>query len=84
MWSTLPILVIVIAQAQPTPPAKWCFERGQRGAQLCEETESECNKLRNLNTEIATSECKRVEEILVPPTEPAPPNPKKPDRDLPR
>jgi hypothetical protein len=60
MWSTM-VFVAVIAQAQPSPSAKWCFERGQQGAQLCENTESECFKLRSINTEIATSPCKRIE-----------------------
>jgi hypothetical protein len=42
-------------------PAKWRFEREQRGAQLCEATEDACKKLRDLNTEIAKSPCNRVE-----------------------
>jgi hypothetical protein len=37
-----------------------CFDRGQ-GTQLCEATEDACNKLRDLNKEIAKSPCKRVE-----------------------
>jgi len=59
MWPISPILAIVIAQAQPTPPAKWCFERGQQGALLCEETEAACKALLDINDKIATSPCKR-------------------------
>ena len=65
MWPMLPVLVIVLAQAtQPnadTKAQKWCFEREQQGALLCEPTEDACNKLRELNTEIAKGPCKRVE-----------------------
>ena len=77
MWSVIPVLAIVLAQAdQPsvTPESdKWCFDRGQ-GAQLCEETEDECTKLRSINTEIARSTCKRIEfpNIHISPTEPPP------------
>jgi hypothetical protein len=84
MWSMIPAAVIVLAQAtQPCTESKtgqWCFEREQQGAQLCEETEAACNKLRSINTEIARSPCKRVEppEIQISPTaHPAPPNPEK-------
>jgi hypothetical protein len=77
----IPVLVIVLAQAaQPSPTPKsyeWCFERG-KGGQLCEQTEAACNKLREINIEIAMGSCRRVEppEIQVSPTEPpAPPNP---------
>ena len=86
MWPIIPALAIITAQTQPIPSAKWCFERGQQGAQLCEETEAECIKLRSINTEIATSPCKPVEapKIEQSPTEPAPAPPQKPDRDLPR
>ena len=83
MWSMIPATAIVLAQAiQPTPSSKsheWCFERGQ-GARLCEETEAACNKLREINTEIAQSPCRAVEppEIQVSPTVPtAPPNPER-------
>jgi hypothetical protein len=76
MWSMIPAAVIVLAQAtQPCTGSKtgqWCFEREQQGAQLCEETEAACNKLRSINTEIARGPCKRAErrEIQVSPTEP--------------
>jgi hypothetical protein len=77
MWSIIPVLAIVLAQAQPDSPSKsgkWCFDRGQ-DTLLCEETEAECEKLRELNTEIAKSPCRRVEppDIQVSPTEPPPP-----------
>ena len=42
MWSILPAAAILLAQAQPDPAEKWCFERGQKGAQLCEGTEAAC------------------------------------------
>lgn len=80
MWSVLPILAIVLAQAaQPAPPKsfEWCFERGKE-RQLCKETEAACTELRRTNADTATSACKRVEppEIQESPTEPpAPPNP---------
>jgi hypothetical protein len=81
MRPMIPALAIILAQAaQPGPDSrsqKWCFEREQQGAQLCEATEDACNKLRELNTEIAKSPCKRVEPpgIRVSPTAPAPPSP---------
>ena len=59
MWSIIPTLAILIAQAQPGPPPQWCFERDQ-DAQLCEATEADCKKLLDINTEIARSPCKRV------------------------
>jgi hypothetical protein len=61
MWSIFPAAAILLAQAQPAPAEKWCFERGQRGAQLCEDNESACNDLLKINTEIATGPCLRVE-----------------------
>jgi hypothetical protein len=80
MWLVIPAVAIILAQAtQPDALSKWCFERGQ-GAQLCEKTEAECNKLRDLNDEIAQSKCKRVEptEIQESPIEPpSPPNPER-------
>jgi hypothetical protein len=57
MWSIFPAAAILLAQAQPDPALKWCFERGQNGAQLCERTEAACNDLRKINTEIATGPC---------------------------
>ena len=60
MWPVSSIFAIVVAQAEPSPPAKWCFERTQ-GALLCEATEVECNNLRSINDEIAISPCKRIE-----------------------
>jgi hypothetical protein len=69
MWSIIPTFAMLIAQAQPSSPPKWCFERTQ-GALLCEETEDACTQLRSINTEIATSPCKRVEP-------PPPPSPEK-------
>jgi hypothetical protein len=64
MWSIIPVFaIVVLAQAQPDPPSKsgkWCFDRGQDTV-LCEETETECAKLHDPNTEIAKSPCKRVE-----------------------
>ena len=45
MWSIFPAVAILVAQAQPDPAEKWCFERGQNGAQLCEGTETACNDL---------------------------------------
>jgi len=71
--------------AQPgtnSPPHKWCFDRGQE-TQLCEPTEDRCKQLRELNTEIARSPCKRVEvpEVQISPTEPAaPPDPERRQR----
>ena len=84
MWPMIPALAILLAQAaQPGPNSKsqkCCFERAQQGAQLCEATEAECEHLRDINTEIAKSPCKRVEppETEVSPTEaPAPLSPDK-------
>jgi len=55
MWSMIPAIVIVLSQTAQAAPAsksgKWCFDRGQN-AQLCEDTEDACNKLREINTEI--------------------------------
>ena len=64
--------------AQPNPAEKWCFERGQNGAQLCEDTENSCNALLKINPEIATGPCLRVEPRLEQSgatASPAPPNP---------
>ena len=61
MWSIFPAAAIFLAQAQPDPSEKWCFERGQKGAQLCEGTETACDDLRKINTEIATGPCLPVE-----------------------
>jgi hypothetical protein len=61
MWSIFPAAAILLAQAQPDPAEKWCFERGQKGDQLCEGTETACNDLRKINPEIATGPCLRVE-----------------------
>jgi hypothetical protein len=58
MWSIFPVAAILLAQAQPNPPEKWCFERGQNGAQLCERTEAACNDLLKINPEIATGPCR--------------------------
>ena len=60
MWSIFPAAAILLAQAQPGPAEKWCFERGQNGAQLCEDTENSCNDLLKINPEIATGPCLRV------------------------
>ena len=83
MWPIIAGFAVVLAQSPlPGPGSKgteWCFERGQ-GAQLCEATEAACNRLRNVNTEIAQGPCRRVEpsEIQASPTEPpAPPNPER-------
>ncbi len=79
MRPMIPALAIVLAQAaQPganSTSNKWCFDRGQGGALLCEATEGECNHLRDLNAEIAKSPCKHAEppENQVSPTEPSPP-----------
>ena len=61
MWSIIPAAAILLAQAQPALGEKWCFERGQKGAQLCEGTETACNDLLKINTEIATGPCLPVE-----------------------
>ena len=60
MWSIFPAAVILLAQAQPAPAERWCFERGQGGAKLCESTEKECNDLFRLNPEIATGPCLKI------------------------
>ena len=57
MWPMIPVLAVLVTQAQPSPT--WCFERDQ-GAQLCEQTEDACRKLLDLNTEIARSPCRVV------------------------
>jgi hypothetical protein len=75
MWSIIPVFAIVLTQAQPEPPSKsgkWCFDRGQ-DTLLCEDTEAECAKLRDLNTEIAKSSCKRVDPQESPARPPGPP-----------
>jgi hypothetical protein len=85
MWSILPAVAVLLAQAYPDLAEKWCFERGQHGAQLCERTETACNELLKINPEIATGPCLRVQ-----PTEqsgstapPAPVSPQQiPDLDL--
>src|ERR1700732_4356579 len=64
MWSIFPAAAILLAQAQPDPAEKWCFERGQNGAQLCEDIENSCNALLKINPEIATGPCLRVEPRL--------------------
>src|SRR5262249_8943171 len=81
MWPIIAVFAVLVAQAQPSPTQKWCFERDQ-GAQLCEETEEACRKLLDLNTEIARSPCKPVEPsentrltMPPPPTNPETPNP---------
>ena len=86
MWSILPAAAILLAQAQLDLAEKWCFERGQRGAQLCERTETACNNLLKINPEIATGPCLRVQ-----PTEqsgstapPAPVSPTDEGKALPR
>jgi hypothetical protein len=62
MWSIIiPAAAVLLAQAQPDPTEKWCFERGQKGAQLCESTETACNDLLKVNPEIATGPCLQVE-----------------------
>jgi hypothetical protein len=60
MWSIIPVAAILLAQAQPDPAENWCFERGQNGAQLCEDTEKACNALLKINPEIATGPCLQV------------------------
>jgi hypothetical protein len=61
MWSIIPAAAILLAQAQPDPAENWCFERGQNGAQLCEDTEKACNALLKINPEIATGPCLQVQ-----------------------
>ena len=78
MWSIIPVFAIVLVQAQPDPPSKsgkWCFDRGQ-DTLLCEDTEAECEKLRELNTEIAKSPCKRIEPPESQQSSPSPEPPK--------
>jgi hypothetical protein len=81
MWSVIPALAIVLAQAAQSGAnpgsVQWCFDRDQ-GAQLCEQTEAACNELRDINSEIARSQCRPVYRPtigLVPTEPPAPPNP---------
>jgi hypothetical protein len=80
MWSMIPAIVIVLSQTAQAAPAsksgKWCFDRGQN-AQLCEDTEDACNKLREINTEIVRSPCKPPETQVSPNEPPAPPNPER-------
>jgi hypothetical protein len=73
MWSMLPVLAIAVAQGQSDSPAKWCFERDQ-DAQLCETSEAACKALLDINTEIARSPCRRVEEPLAPTPDKQPPS----------
>ena len=85
MWFIFPAAAILLAQAQPDPAEKWCFERGQNGAQLCEGTETACNYLLEINPEIATGPCLRVQPMeqsgsTAPPAPHSPPQ--IPDRDL--
>jgi len=78
MWPIIPVFAIVLTQAQPDPPSKsgkWCFDRGQ-DTLLCEDTEAECEKLRELNTEIAKSPCKRIEPPESQQSSPSPEPPK--------
>jgi hypothetical protein len=85
MWSILPATAILLVQAQPDHAEKWCFERGQHGAQLCEGTETACNDLLKINPEIATGPCLRIQpmEKSGSTAPPAPVNPPQiPDRDL--
>jgi hypothetical protein len=79
----LAAFTIVFTQVSaPGPDTKsgprWCFDRGQGGALLCEQTEAECNRLHDINPEIAQGPCKPVELPVIqnPPTKaPAPLNP---------
>ena len=52
MWSIIAGLSVVLAQAtlpgRGSKGQEWCFDRWQ-GAQLCEATEAECNRLRGIN-----------------------------------
>jgi hypothetical protein len=78
MWPIIPVFAIVLARAQPDPPSKsgkWCFDRGQ-DTLLCEDTEAECEKLHELNTEIAKSPCKRIEPPESQQSSPSPEPPK--------
>ena len=61
MWLIFPAAAMLLAQGQPDSAAKWCFERGQQGAKLCESTKRACNDLLKINPEIATGPCLRVE-----------------------
>jgi hypothetical protein len=69
MCPIIPVLAVFVAQAQPSPTR--CFERDQ-GAQLCEQTEDECRKLLDLNTEIARSPCRVVRSKEQQPSIPPP------------
>ena len=88
MWSIIAAAAVLLAQAQPDTTEKWCFERGQKGAQLCEGTETACNDLLKINTEIATGPCLRVEPSMEQSGSTAPPAqrgpPQKPAGDVPR
>jgi hypothetical protein len=80
MWSIFPAAAILLAQLHPDPAEKWCFERGQGGAKLCERTENACNDLLKINPEIATGPCLRIEPNLEQSGSTAPrPSPEKPD-----
>ena len=78
MWSIFPAAAIFLAQAQPAPAEKWCFERGQKGALLCEGTQTACNHLREINPEIATGPCLQVEPREEQSGSTAPPAPSNP------
>src|SRR5438477_13155144 len=75
MRFAVPAIVIVLSQAmQPiitSKSYKWCFNRGQ-GAQLCERTQDDCVKLREINPAVAKSPCKRIAlpEVKLSPTGP--------------
>jgi len=86
MWPLIPAVAVFLAQAAPadtgSKSTQWRFDRGQ-DAQLCEQTEAECNRLRNINTEIAKGPCKPVglSEIPGSPTAPrVPPGSETPAR----
>ena len=64
MWSILPAAAFLLAQVQPNLAERWCFERGQQGAKLCEPTEDKCNVLLAINPEIATGQCLKIEPVL--------------------
>ena len=60
MWSIFPAAAMLLAQGQPaSAEERWCFERDQGGAKLCESTENACNALLKINPEIATGPCLR-------------------------